>query len=106
MKSNSQQSNLDSSIKNITSFWLFGLCLFYATCHLPHFCSHSLSPHSIKITNNSITIQLIKLIPLWEFISLAFLLASWGFCTLQPCKFLGFLSMMYIEENEVEILLA
>ena len=61
MKSNSQQSNLDSSVKNITSFWLFGLCLFYATYHLPHFCSHSLSPYSIKITNNSITIQLIKI---------------------------------------------
>lgn len=61
MKSNSQQSNLDSSVKNITSLWLFGLYLFYATCHLPHLCSHSLYPHSIKVTKNSTTIQLIKI---------------------------------------------
>ena len=61
VKSNSQQSNLDSSVKIITSFWLFGICLFYVTCHLPHFCLHSLSLHSIKITNNSTTIQLIKI---------------------------------------------
>jgi len=61
MKSNSQQSNLDSSVKNITSLWLFGLYLFYATCHLPHLCLHSLYPHSIKVTKNSTTIQLIKI---------------------------------------------
>ena len=60
MKSNSQQSNLDSSVKNIISFWLFGPYLFYATCHLPNLCSHSLSPHSIKVTKNSETDNIVK----------------------------------------------